>query len=144
MTVGAEAYLAMWERADGIRTPACARARGAITRMGRGPLRLGRHWPALLRAAGQPQRRGRAWSWCVRGSGADVAELTRGGRVELVGSTARLRRAGGVAIGTPRSGLRSTRTAGRGVRYLRTRHGAWAYLLRHGRVAAVATAIRSG
>jgi hypothetical protein len=136
---GAEAYLQMWERANGIRTPACAGARGAIRRRGRGPLRLGRRWPALLRAAGQPQQRGRAWSWCVRGGGADVAELTRRGRVELVGSTARGRRAGGVAVGTPKRDLRGTRRAAPGVRYRRT----WVYRLRGGRVAAVATTTRS-
>jgi microsomal dipeptidase-like Zn-dependent dipeptidase len=128
---GAEAYLEMWERANGIRTPDCFSARGAIRRNGRGPLRLGRRWPALLRAAGQPQRRGRAWSYCVRGGGADVAELTRRGKVELVGSTAPDRRAGGVAVGS--------RHSGHGVR----RNGAWAYLVRHGRVVAVATASRS-
>jgi hypothetical protein len=136
---GAEAYLEMWERANGIRTPACARARGAIGRRGRGALRLGRRWQALLRTAGQPQRRGRAWSYCVRGGGADVAELSRRGRVELVGSTARHRRAGGVAVGTGTRDLGAAKTVGRGVR---TR-GTWAYLIRHGRVAAVATASRS-
>jgi hypothetical protein len=136
---GSEAYLQMWERADGIRTPACAGSRGAVRRTGRGPLRLGGRWPALLRAAGQPQRRGRAWSWCVSGGGADVAELSRGGTVELVGSTARLRRAAGVAVGAPSSDLSATRRAARDVRY----RGTWAYLIRHGRVAAVATASRS-
>jgi hypothetical protein len=104
-------------------------------------LRLGRRWPALLRAAGQPQRRGRAWSWCVRGGGADIAELTRRGRVELVGSTAPRRRAGGVAIGATE--LSATRRAARGIRYRRTAHGAWAYRLHRGRVVAVATASRS-
>src|SRR6185295_8739002 len=87
------------------------------------------------RAAGQPQRRGRAWSYCVRRGGADVAELSRRGRVELVGSTAGRRRAGGVAVGA--------RHAGQGVRFRRTSHGAWAYLVRDGRVVVVATASRS-
>ena len=132
---GAEAYLEMWERANGIRTPGCFSARGAVHRKGRGPLRLGRRWPALLRAAGQPQRRGRAWSYCVRGGGAEVAELTRRGTVELVGSTASHRRAGGVTVGE--------RRAGHGVHVRSTAHGAWAYLIRAGRVAAVATASRS-
>jgi hypothetical protein len=136
---GAEAYLEMWERADGIGTPACATSRGPVRRAGVGALRLGRRWPALLRAAGQPQQRGRAWSWCVRGGGADVAELTRRGRVELVGSTAAVRRAGGVAVGARTSELSATRRAGRGVRY----RGTWVYRVRGGRVVAVATATRS-
>jgi hypothetical protein len=144
---GAEAYLEMWERADGIRTPRCASSAGAIRATGRGPLRLGRRWTGLLRAAGQPQHRGRAWSWCVSGAGndgrADVAELTRGGRVELVGSTAGGRSAGGVAVGAPASALRGAQRARLGVRYRRTARGAWAYRIRGGRVAAVATASRS-
>jgi hypothetical protein len=136
---GAEAYLEMWERADGIRSPACARAAGTIRRAGRGPLRLGRRWPALLRTAGQPQQRGRAWSWCVRGGGAEIAELTRRGGVELVGSTGSRRRAGGIAVGAPKRSLTGTRRAGAGVRY----RGNWAYRLRGGRVTAVATASRA-
>jgi hypothetical protein len=144
---GAEAYLEMWERAHGIRTPGCAAAAGAVGPTGRGALRLGRRWDALLRAAGQPQQRGRAWSWCVRGSRnegrADVAELTRGGTVELVGSTANGRRAGGVAVGASAGSLGAAKAAPGGVRYRATARGAWAYLVRDGRVAAVATASRS-
>jgi hypothetical protein len=142
---GAEAYLEMWERADGVPTPACADPAGALGASGRGALRLGRRWAALLRAAGQPQQRGRAWSWCVAGDGndgrADVAELTAGGTVELVGSTASGRSAGGVAVGAPASALAGSRSAGGGVRFrARDDGGAWAYLVRGGRVAAVATA----
>jgi hypothetical protein len=141
---GAEAYLEMWERADGIATPGCATPNGAIGATGRGPLRLRRRWDALLRAAGQPQQRGRAWSWCLSGAGndgrADVAELTRGGTVELVGSTADGRHAGGVAVGAAASELSATQSAAPGVRYRQTADAAWAYLIRDGRVAAVATA----
>jgi hypothetical protein len=116
---GAEAYLEMWERADGIATPTCASGHGA--------LRLGSGWKRLLRTAGQPQQRGRAWSWCAAGGGADVAELSRGGSVELVGSTASGRSAGGATVGA---------RAANGVH----RHGRRAYLARDGRVTAVATA----
>ena len=69
-------------------------------------------WRTLLRSAGQPQARQRAWSWCVKGKGnagkADVAELSKGGRVELVGSTARGRSVRGTRVGSPSStsGLR--------------------------------------
>jgi hypothetical protein len=118
---GAEAYLEMWERADGIATPTCASGHKA--------LRLGSGWKQLLRTAGQPQQRARAWSWCAAGGGADVAELSRDGRVELVGSTANGRRAGGATVGA---------SAANGVH----RHGTRAYLARDGHVTAVATATK--
>jgi hypothetical protein len=144
---GAEAYLEMWERAEGIRTPACAAPDGAVGADGVGAVRLGLGWPALLRDAGQPQQRGRAWSWCVAGDGndgrADVAELTPGGTVELVGSTARGRSAGGVAVGAPATDLVATDTAAPDVRYRHTAQATWAYLIRDGRVAAVGTASSS-
>jgi hypothetical protein len=130
---GAEAYLQMWERSEGIRTPACYAA-GALTRRGTAGLRLGATWTALLRRAGQPQQRTRAWSWCVAGAGneraADVAVLSRRGRVELVASTARGRSAGGVAVG-------ARMASGLHVR------GRRAYDLRGGRVRTVAVASRS-
>ena len=134
MWQGSEAYLEMWERADGIRVPRCADSDHRLTRSGRGALRLGIGWRALLRGAGQPQQRTRAWSWCVGGkrnvSAADVAELSRSGVVELVGSTARGRSAGGVAVGS--------RLKGAGV----VTRGRWAYFVRGGRVRAVAVAAR--
>lgn len=121
---GAEAYLEMWERADGIKAPGCSAAGARIP----GALRLGTGWRTLLRRAGQPQQRTRAWSWCVRGPGnaraADVAVLSRSGQVELVGSTARGRR--GVGARSPRDGI-----AVRGTRVT---------VARSGRVRAVAVA----
>src|SRR4051794_21477153 len=144
---GAEAYLEMWERADGIPAAGCGAPRGALTPGGRGALRLGSGWQAPLRAAGQPQQRTRAWSWCVRGKGnggaADAAVLSAGGKVELVGSTARGRRAGGVAVGARASAIRRARALGDGVRLRRTRTGAWVYAVQRGRVRAVAVATRS-
>jgi hypothetical protein len=103
---GAEAYLEMWERANGIRTRACHPAHGRFTRKGRGPrLQLRKGWVKLLHRAGQPQQRTRAWSYCIRGRrnrhAADVAELTQKGRVELVGSTGRNRTAAGFRVGDP-------------------------------------------
>lgn len=136
---GSEAYLEMWERADGIRTRRCADSDHPIKARGVGALRLGRGWLKLLRRAGQPQQRTRAWSWCVAGkrnrNAADVAVLSRSGKVQLVGSTARGRSAGGVRVGA--------RSAGRGgVHFLRTRRGAWVYSVSAGRVRAVAVASR--
>ena len=120
MLDGAEAYLQMWERADGVRS-GCAPA-------GRTRIKLGAGWPALLRAAGQPLRRDATWNWCVTGrSGVDVALLGADGRVTLAGSTARGRSAGGLRVGA--------RMRGSGVR---TR-GRAAYVVRNGRVVAVAT-----
>jgi hypothetical protein len=144
---GAEAYLEMWERAGGVRSPECAAPAGALEARGLGALRLGLDWPALLRAAGQPQQRTRAWTWCVAGAGneraADVAVLSDAGRVRLVGSTARGRTAAGVGVGAPARALAGTRAAGGGVRYRTTASGAWAYAVRRGRVTAVATASRA-
>jgi hypothetical protein len=143
---GAEAYLEMWERAEGIATPGCAAPSGAVDASGVGALKLGQRWDTLLESAGQPQQRDRAWSYCVSGDGnesrADVAELTQGGTVELAGSTASGRSAGGVPVGTPASALpASMASAGSGVRYVTTAQGTtWAYAIRDGAVSAVATA----
>jgi len=137
---GAEAYLDMWERANGIERPGCAPARRAITKHGLGGLRLGEDWEALLHRAGQPQQRERAWSWCVAGKAnskaADVAVLSKSGEVELVGSTARGRSAGGIKVGGL-AGLASFRVrdglaviGGDGVK--------WVYALRDRKVRAVA------
>jgi hypothetical protein len=130
---GAEAYLQMWERAEGISSPACAPAHGTLTRRGLGGLRLGATPAALLRRAGQPQQRSLAWSWCVQGTGneraADVAVLSRRGRVQLAASTAAGRRAGGAAVGARmRNGLHV--------------RGRYVYDARGGRVRTVAVATR--
>jgi hypothetical protein len=96
-------------------------------------------WTTLLRAAGQPQARERAWSWCVRGAGsagtADVAELSPGGRVELVGSTARGRSAHGVRVGA--------RTRHAGFRVRRAGRVAYVAYASGGRVRAVGVATAS-
>ncbi|HEX8086471.1 MAG TPA: Coagulation factor 5/8 type domain-containing protein [Solirubrobacteraceae bacterium] len=141
---GAEAYIEMWERASGIRTPACANRDGAIKKRGRGSLVLRRHWLTLLKRAGQPQQRGRAWSWCVKGrrneNRMQAAVLDRGGRVELVGSNALRRRARGVRVGARAARrLRGARRVGGGVR----RRGRFVYATRRGRVVAVGVATRS-
>ena len=119
MWSASEAYLEMWERADGIRSPGCKPTSGHVNRKGLGRLRLGDRWERLLRRAGQPQERGRAWSYCVRGQknrkAADVAELSKRGRVELVASTARGRSAAGVAVGNSADRLRDAEALGGGV-----------------------------
>jgi microsomal dipeptidase-like Zn-dependent dipeptidase len=144
---GAEAYLEMWERADGVPNFSCHIVKSPITARGRGPLRLGRDWRTLLRQAGQPQQRGRAWTWCVRGklnrARADVAVLSQSGKVELVGSNARGRIAGGVRVGSRAGTLGRTHSAGRGVRFRRTGGAAWVYVVSGGRVRAVGVATRT-
>jgi hypothetical protein len=147
---GAEAYLQMWERAEGIRAPGCRRARARFTRRGLGALRLRSRWEAVLRSAGQPQQRTRAWSWCVNGGrnrrAADVAEFSTGGRVELIGSTARGRSAGGIRVGArARRVRRVARSLRRGLfvrRVRRSRRAVYVYLVRRGRVRAVGVATR--
>jgi hypothetical protein len=148
MSNGAEAYLEMWERASGITTPGCRSPGVALTARGLGPLRLGADWLTLLRQAGQPQQRTRAWSWCVSGRGnanvADVAVLNDAGAVQLVGSRARGRSAGGVKVGARASSLRrTTRLAGGSIRTRRVKGVTWVYVVRRGRVVAVAVASRS-
>jgi hypothetical protein len=102
----------------------------------------------MLRRAGQPQRRGRAWAWCAKGRpnkrAADVAIFDRAGRTELIGTTARGRMIRRVAVGSSaRKVPRRLRTAGRGIRYRRTRSGrAFVYVVRKGRVRALATVSR--
>jgi hypothetical protein len=139
---GAEAYLEMWERANGVRSPACARSDGEIKPHGFNRLRLGDGWVRLLQRAGQPQTRGRAWSWCVAGKrnakAADVAELSATGKVELVGSTARGRAGQRVDVGQA-AAITGARPIGRGVLLDRGKTN-WVFAVRNGRVRAVAVA----
>ena len=64
--------------------------------------------------------------------------LSRSGTVELVGSNAHGRRAGGVLVASSARALRGARSIGGGVR----RRGVWVYAVRHGRVRAVGVASR--
>jgi microsomal dipeptidase-like Zn-dependent dipeptidase len=144
---GAEAYLQMWERASGIRTPNCRPQRFRVNARGLGRIRLGAKWEDVLRVNGQPQQRDRAWTWCVRGPGngtkADVAELTAGGRVELAGSTALTRSANGVPVGAPAARLRGTRAVGGGVLARDRRDSSFVYAVSRGKVRAVGVATRA-
>jgi hypothetical protein len=140
---GAEAYLEMWERTDGIRATSCDPSSATVSSSSLGALKIGASWTSLLSAAGQPQQRDRAWSYCASGSGnegrADVAELSQDGTVELVGSTASGRSANGVSVGSPASTVTSQhgiKTAGPGIYYNNT----WVYATRSGVVTAIATA----
>ena len=141
----ADAYLEMWERATGVRTPGCKPTSGHVNARGLGRIRLGANWEKLLRRAGQPQQRDRAWSYCVRGpqnrDAADVAELTKGGHVELVGSTASGRSADGVQVGARARRLDpGADSAGGGVFTQEGGGATYAFAVRGGRVRAVAVA----
>jgi hypothetical protein len=135
----------MWERASGVRAPGCARSDGEIKPHGFNRLRLGDSWAALLQRAGQPQSRNRAWSWCVSGKrnrrAADVAELSKSGKVELVGSTARGRAGRRVDVGQT-TAVSGARSIGAGVMLDRGRTN-WVFAVRGGKVRAVAVASRN-
>jgi hypothetical protein len=150
MTRGAEAYLQMWERAEGIKATRCRNGRAEVTSrglLGRSP--LGRRASDLLRRMGQPSSRpGSYYRWCVRRSkGAVTAAFNRRERAVLVVTTAGRHRSRRV-----RPGFRSRRLRGQvkkaasGV-YVgrrRLRHSARrVYLVRRGRVVAVGVAARS-
>jgi hypothetical protein len=143
---GAEAYLDMWERAQGIATPGCRAPHGRVTGRGLPKLRLGAGWRKLLKQAGQPQQRTRAWSWCVRGKGnrraADVAELSSKGAVELVASTARGRSAAGVPVGASASALAGAAPIGGGVFVRRVGGSVYVYALRGSHVGLAGVASR--
>lgn len=83
---GAEGYLGMWERTEGIPGPSCPA--GSVGRRGLGAVRLGRGWKTVLRRAGQPwSRPGRTFRWCYGGDPVRVRAVFSRGRVGLVGRT---------------------------------------------------------
>jgi len=140
MARGAEAYLQMWERAEGIAGPTCRTGQARFGTRGLGRIRLGLTPDALLRGAGQPQRRTRSWRYCAGGGGNVVAVFTPGGRVGLVASSGRGHTAGGTGPGvrvTHR--LRAARRIGGGL----LARGRFVYGVRKGRVRFVAVAAPS-
>ncbi|MDX6640815.1 MAG: hypothetical protein QOF12_1826 [Solirubrobacteraceae bacterium] len=83
MRNGPEAYLQMWERAEGIAPthplPSDRTAHGI------GPLRLGAGPAALLREGGQPSVRGaRVWRWPAQGGGTVTVDLSRSGHATAI------------------------------------------------------------
>jgi hypothetical protein len=142
-----EAYLEMWERADGIRAPGCRPQDVGATAAGFGPVRLGDSWQKLLRRAGQPQQRTRIWTWCAvgrrNGRAADAAELSKAGKVELAGSNGHGRGALGIEVASKASRLKGVATGvGHGL-FVRPDHGSvFVWAVGNGRVKAVAVATR--
>jgi microsomal dipeptidase-like Zn-dependent dipeptidase len=150
MARGPEAYLQMWERAEGIRGGSCRHHRARFTRRGLGKVRLGDSHARSLRRAGQPVSRGaRIWRWCVRGKAnrrkSVVAVLTRRANVGLVASTVRGHNAWKVGPGSSTRRLRGrARPLGRGL-YVRKlgRNTRLVYGARGGKVRFAAVATRS-
>jgi hypothetical protein len=146
MLHGAETYLEMWERAEGIKAYQCLDKRAKLTRAGLGQLRFGLGPDTLLRAAGQPLRRTQAWTYCVKGgkgNSAATAVLTPQGTVVLVASNAPGHRAKGITPGT-RVGLLKGRAKPIGHKVWVTRLGKRrvAYIVRKGKVRTVAVATK--
>ena len=148
MANGAEAYLQMWERAEGVPPPRCRSRSSHMRRKGVRRVELGLGANALLRRAGQPQqRKGRVWHWCLNKRALDkaaiTAVLTRRGRSALVATQARGQRAGGIAVGDRRRRVaRHAESAGHGLWTAPAGGGIdFVYGVRGGRVrfAAVAT-----
>jgi hypothetical protein len=151
MFQGAESYLQMWERADGVPAMSCQPARERFTTAGLGrQLRLGDSTVKALYRAGQPlSRPGRTYRYCVAGHAspatAVISVFNARGRVALVASTARGDLANGVGVGSSLDRLKH-----RGQRLMaevwvgrKLRAGArYLYGIRGGRIrfAAIATA----
>jgi hypothetical protein len=119
MNRGAEAYLQMWERAEGVPEVRCDRWRQRfLTERGLADrVELGDKPKRVLKRAGQPVDRTRTWRWCARsrptggqakpGAKKKVVAVFGGdGRVELIGSTLRKHRADGIRVGMPAGVLR--------------------------------------
>ena len=145
----AEAYLQMWERAEGVHGPACLPGDMTLRAGGLGQMRLGANADDLLRATGQPQVRTSSWSWCVDGAGsagpAATAVLTRAGNVALVASTGPDHDAADIVPGDSARRLRRrTRSIGAGL-YVRpaSRGATFVYRVAGKRILMVAVTTRA-
>jgi hypothetical protein len=136
---GPEAYLQMWERANGVPVNACQPARLRFNRKRLGKIRLGATWPALLRSAGQPASRpARVWRWCANAKTNKkpptkvLAVLTPRGKVGMIATTGPQHRWKRIGRGA------SARRLGTAKRSGIVRRGSFVYGIRKGRVAYVA------
>ncbi|MEX2196038.1 MAG: hypothetical protein WD844_12195 [Thermoleophilaceae bacterium] len=149
MARGAEAYLQMWERTEGIGPRGCRGPRGNFRTLGLGRVKLHATARELLERAGQPRdRAGRVWTWCVDGRGNEDSEVTAvftpRGRVGLVVSDARGHRARRIGPGATASRVSGASTAGVDLVTRPAGRGAsLVYGMRDGRVTFVAVAARS-
>jgi microsomal dipeptidase-like Zn-dependent dipeptidase len=150
MANGAEAYLQMWERAEGVPPPRCRSRTARLRREGVRRIELGLPAGAFLRRAGQPQQRdGRVWRWCLKNRAIEKARitavLTRRGRSALIATNARAQRSGNVGVGDRRR--RVAKRADRVARGLWSRRAGggrrFVYGIEGGRVAFAGVATRA-
>jgi microsomal dipeptidase-like Zn-dependent dipeptidase len=111
MANGAEAYLQMWERAEGIPGPRCRARTARLRRHGVRKAQIGLPAGPFLRRAGQPQQRdGRVWRYCLKthalGRKRITAVLTRRGRSAFIATNARAQRAEEIGAGDSKRRLR--------------------------------------
>jgi microsomal dipeptidase-like Zn-dependent dipeptidase len=147
MARGSEAYLQMWERAEGVPRSYCHTSVNGFGPGGVGKFALRSEPDALLRQTGQPTERiARTWRWCAgvnqANRGQVVAVFTPGQRVGLVAATAPRWRGLGVGKGSLATRLRGrARPVGGGLYTRRLRNGdTMAFVVRRGRVRYVAVA----
>jgi hypothetical protein len=154
MARGAEAYLQMWERAEGIGEVRCDSWRQRfLTAKGLGrQLRLGYRPAKVLKRAGQPVDRERTWRWCAhtrgkggadkRGKAKNVAAVfDKRAKVAFVASTLRKHRADGIRVGMPAHELAGAKRIGSSLRLTDAGGGRkFVYGVRRGRVSFVAVA----
>jgi hypothetical protein len=140
---GAEAYLQMWERVEGITEVRCdSWDQPKVSRRGFGPqLELGDTPQQALEQAGQPEQRERAWRWCgsETENGEDVfGVFNKRGKLGLILTTIRGQTAAGVGAGDDASELRGVAKRVTGKIWVRGggKHR-FAYVVRGGEVVAV-------
>ena len=148
MARGPEAYLQMWERAEGVARRRCQPARSNVARDGIGHVKLGASSRDVVFRAGQPSRRvGRVYRYCLnkrgdRKRGRMRVVFTPAGDVSLIFTTGPNQRVRRVGPGTkPPKGARRL---GDGLRVRRAgKRSAYVFGVKRGRVRYVAVATRS-
>jgi hypothetical protein len=109
-------------------------------------VKIGMSRAAAIRAAGRPRSSSRrALSWCVQGGGRTSAALSPGGRVRLIGTTARAKGPGrlgkGSSLRRARRVFGKPRRLGRAV-YAARRRGPFVFGARRARLRYLAVAQR--
>jgi hypothetical protein len=150
MARGAEAYLQMWERAEGIRPAHRCPAGGGdfkSTRLKR--MRLGMKPATLLRKVRrQPLKRGAVWRYCVREPrtyerARNLAVFSPDARLAMIATTARSHRADLIGVREPATLVHGGRRMGGGVLTRPAGAGnSFVYGTRKGRIRFVALAAR--
>ena len=148
MARGPEAYLQMWERAQGVARRRCQPARSEVTGGGIGHVRLGTSTRRMLFRAGQPKRRiDRVFRYCLdkrgkRRRGRMAVVFTRDGQSALIFSSGPNQRVGRVGPGT--KAPKRARRLGKGLRVRRAgKKSAIVFGVKGGKVTFIAVASRS-